>query len=272
MQYPIYGLKYNPFSKEELRCIDHFETSDFHEMYSRLNYLKNVRGLGVFTASPGMGKTFCLHCFFESLDKNQYKMVYIPHSTVSIRDFYKEICISLDLDSCGGKPRLFNILQEQIVYMYNEQRCPLVLAIDEAHHLTKNILNDLKILMNHEYDSKSYFTIILVGEPSLNKTLNSPYFEALNQRVVVHYAFKGLTEEETRKYVSHKLKKAGGSDNIMDPAAINKLNVTSRGNARLIDNMMTYALNLGSQMKITQITPELIDAANNARKLGSTNH
>ena len=52
-----YGLTFNPFDKQQLKEKDHFISRDFTEMTNRLNYLKDIRGIGVFTARPGMGKS-----------------------------------------------------------------------------------------------------------------------------------------------------------------------------------------------------------------------
>ena len=61
-----YGLTFNPFDKQQLREKDHFISRDFAEMTNRLNYLKDIRGIGVFTARPGMGKSYALCSQFES--------------------------------------------------------------------------------------------------------------------------------------------------------------------------------------------------------------
>jgi len=57
-----YALSFNPFDKQCIKEKDGFMSSDFKQMTSRLEYLKNVRGIGVFTSRPGMGKTFALRC------------------------------------------------------------------------------------------------------------------------------------------------------------------------------------------------------------------
>ena len=51
-----YGLTFNPFDKQQLKEKDHFISRDLTEMINRLDYLKDIRGIGVFTARPGMGK------------------------------------------------------------------------------------------------------------------------------------------------------------------------------------------------------------------------
>ena len=71
---------------------DHFISKDFTEMTSRLGYLKDIRGIGVFTARPGMGKSYCLRCFAKSLNPSLFHMEYLCLSTISVADFYKQLC------------------------------------------------------------------------------------------------------------------------------------------------------------------------------------
>ena len=70
----FYGLKSNPFDKQQFPENDCFRSHDFEQMTARLNFLKETRGIGVFTARPGMGKSFALRCFANSLNPNMYHM------------------------------------------------------------------------------------------------------------------------------------------------------------------------------------------------------
>jgi len=164
----FYGLSCNPFDKHSLKISDSFESSDQKSMMNRLSYLKDVRGIGVFTASPGMGKSFCLRQFESSLNKNLYDMKYVCLSTVSVGEFYKQLCDQLGLETKGGKTVMFKAIQDRIHYLYKEKKQPLILAIDEAQYLSNAVLKDLKMLMNFNYDSLNCFTLILSGEPYLN--------------------------------------------------------------------------------------------------------
>ena len=166
-----YALSFNPFDKQCIKEKDGFMSSDFKQMTSRLEYLKNVRGIGVFTSRPGMGKTFALRCFAKSLVPNKDHMEYICLSTVSVAEFYRELCEILGVSLRGGKPGRFKAIQEQIEYLYREKRQPLILAVDEAQFLNTAILNDIRMLMNYGYDSLNCFTLILCGESHLNSTL-----------------------------------------------------------------------------------------------------
>ena len=256
-----YGLTFNPFDKQQLKEKDHFTSHDFTEMTNRLNYLKDVRGIGVFTARPGMGKSYALRCFASSLNPSMYHMEYMCLSTISVADFYKQFCAILGLSDKGGKPAMFKAIREQITYLYKEKRQPLLLAIDEAQYLNTGILNDIKMLMNYGYDSVNYFTLILCGESHLNDTLRKPIHEALRQRVTVHYNYTGLSDAEVSRYVLHKLELAGASSTIIDNAALSAVHSSTQGNPRLIDNLMTDALAIGSQQDKRVIDAETIRAA-----------
>lgn len=110
------------------------------------------QGIGVFTYRPGMGKSYALRCFASSLNPSLYHMEYMCLSTISVADFYKQLCAMLVVSEKGGKPAMFAAVREQITYLYKEKRQPLFLAIDEAQYLNTGSLNDIKMLMNYGCD------------------------------------------------------------------------------------------------------------------------
>lgn len=268
MNLSFYGLSCNPFDKQSLKENSFFQSKDHTQMLSRLDYLKDVRGIGVFTASPGMGKSYALRCFEHSLNKNLYHMKYICLSTISVAEFYKQFCEQLGLDTKGGKTVLFKAIQDRLYYLYKDKRQPLVLAIDEAQYLSNGILKDLKMLMNFSYDSLHCFSLILSGEPYLNRTLEKSPHEALRQRITVHYAFQGLQPDEIPAYIFHKLAFAGGSKSILGEDALHAITGYCQGNPRIIDNLMTDALTLGAQLQRQVIDSEVILSAVNEQTLG----
>lgn len=263
----FYGLSANPFDKQFLRVKDTFVSEDQKAVQNRLNYVKDVRGLGVFTASSGMGKSHSIRCFRESLNENLYDMHYICLSTVSVGEFYKQLCEELGLETKGGKTAMFKALQDRIVYLYKEKKQPLILVVDEAQYLSNAILKDLKMLMNFRYDSVNCFTLILSGEPYLNNTLEKPIHEALRQRITVHYAFKGLQPNEIPSYIRHKLRLAGGADTMIGEDAISAITGYCHGYPRIIDNVMSDALILGAQLGRACIDSEVMLAAVNEQTL-----
>ena len=263
----FYGLSSNPFDKQNLNVSDAFLSNDHRQALDRLNYLKDIRGIGVFTARPGMGKSFALRCFAKGLNQNLHQIEYICLSTISVSEFYKQLCLAFGLDATGGKAAMFKAIQERIYYLYKEKKRPFILAIDEAQYLSSGILKDLKMIMNQGYDSLNCFTLILCGEPYLNHTLEKSFHEALKQRITVHYNYQGLDDGEVSSYISHKLSCAGAAKTIISEAALSAVHSYSQGNPRIIDNLMTTALTLGAQMEKLEIDADVILASVNACSL-----
>jgi len=258
-----YGFSKNPFDKQSLSEKDAFLSKDHKEMTSRLSYLNNIRGIGVFTSPPGFGKTFGLHCFARSLDRNLNEIAYLCLSTISVTEFYRQFCTALGIDAPHGKPAMFRAIQERIYHLLKEKRKPFLLIFDEAHELSDTILKDLKMIMNHDFDSVNCFTLALVGEPRLNHILQKPIHEALRQRIAIHYSFSGLSDAETEQYLLHKLRTAGAADSVLGSGTIPAIIGYARGCPRLLDNLMNEAFMLGAQLKKPCLDTEVIMAATN---------
>ena len=258
-----YGFNKNPFDKHSITEKDAFFSKDHKEMLSRLTYLKSLRGTGVFTSSPGFGKTFALRCFARSLDRNLHDVAYVTLTTVSLTEFYRQFCSTLGIDPPHGKPAMFKAIQDRLFHLFKEKRKPFLLILDEAHELSSSILKDLKMIMNYDFDSLNCFSLILVGEPHLNRILEKPIHEALRQRIVIHYSFSGLTDAETEQYLLHKLRIAGAADSILGEGTLPAIIGYAHGCPRLLDNLMNEALLLGAQLEKPTLDTEVFMAATN---------
>ncbi len=115
------------------------------------------------TASPGIGKPIALRCFAAGLNPSLYHMDYICLSTVSVIGFYRQFCAVPGVGGRGGKPGMSRAIQGQVYSLYKEKRQPLPLAVDEAQYLPAAIPKDIKMLMDHGYDSLNCFTLVLCG-------------------------------------------------------------------------------------------------------------
>ena len=262
----FYGLTLNPFDKS-LPEEHAFRSKDHEQMLSRLDYLKNARGIGLFTAPPGMGKTFALRCFAKDLNPNLFQLSYICLSTVSVTEFYHQFCHELGLDFGPKKAIMFRNIQERLFHLLKEKRKTFILAIDESQYLNIHVLRDIKMLMNSQFDSLDCFTMILIGQPYLCSILEKPVHEALKQRIVIHYNYEGLSVDEAKNYIYSRISLAGASKSIIDEAAVHAVANFCQGTARTINSVMTNALILGTQMNKPTIDTEVILSACNSLSL-----
>lgn len=257
-----WNMEFNPFSKEiDIKKL--FKTNDFNEALTRLEFLNTTKGIGLFTGNPGSGKTYTIKYFLENLNSGLYKVIYLPLTTVSVIDFYQALAISLGLETCRSKTKLFFDIQNYIKQLVQEQKKNLVIAIDEAQLLSKEILTDLKILFNFDMDSKNMVTLILIGLPVINHTLSKSVFEDLSQRIVMKYDFKGITQTDTKMYIDDRLKLVSANDSIFEDNSIVALANTCNGSLRKLNLIIERALTIGALDKVERINSDIIMKAVN---------
>lgn len=257
-----WGMEFNPFDKE-ITEKQFYKNNDFKEMEKRLEYLRNVRGIGLFTGLPGTGKTACLRAFVNGLNRSLYKVIYLPMTTISASEFYRDLAKGLGLEPCYRKIDNFRNIQERIRNLYREQKTTLVVLVDEAQYLGRAILADLKLLMNFEMDSRNYAVLVLAGQPTLNNTLSMQIHEALRQRIVINYQMQGLLGQEVADYAKDRMKLCGVSRDVFEPAALEAAYGASGGGIRRLNALLHRALIIGCEQKRDVIgTETIMDAAN----------
>ncbi|HKL76232.1 MAG TPA: AAA family ATPase [Halanaerobiales bacterium] len=252
-----YSLSTRPFSKE-IKTHNLFESDNFKETISRLNYLKTTRGIGVIVGESGCGKTSALRAFADNLNSSLFKVIYSPHSTGSVMDFYRNIATGLGEKPVFRKSALFKQIQAAISNYYVEKNVTPVFIMDEMHLSSNKFLNELSILFNFSMDSKNPFVLILSGLSFFLDKLNLNQNQSLTQRVVMKYHMIPLTKDEVEKYIEHHLQLAGSNNAIFTPGAIEAITSNSRGLPRLVNSLATNSLLIGCQMKADSINEEVV--------------
>ncbi len=116
------------------------------------------------------------------------------------------------------------------------------MVIDEAHLLEHAQLESIRMLTNHDMDSASPFSCLLVGQPTLRRRTKLGALAALDQRIGLRYTMPPMTPEETGSYLRHHLGLAGRSDTLFSDDATALIHQTSRGYPRAVNNLALQAL------------------------------
>ena len=257
-----FGMKCNPF-KKGFEQKNKYEFNDFKEMQGRLNYLLKTKGIGLFTGSPGYGKTYGIKYFIDSLNVGLYKPVYLSLSTLTVMDFYKSLCIELGIIPKHRKIDMFKQIQETVKGLVKERKIVPIIVLDEAQYLRTDILNDLKMLLNFDIDSKDYIVLILVGQLILNDILSRNTHEALKQRIVVNYTFVGFDDKEIDGYIKSRLNLAGMNENMFEEGAIKAIGNNSNGSIRKLNKIIENSLMICEQKGENVVTTEIAMLAEN---------
>lgn len=260
-----YGMDFNPFNNE-IEVKYNFLSNDFTQSKARLEILKQHKGIGLITGEPGSGKSFCLRCFVNSLSKSLYKVIYIPITTLTVKEFYMALCDGLGIAPAYKKVIMFKQIQEAI-HGYSSKNITPVIIIDEVQFLSNSILDDFRLILNFDMDSKNPCIVIFCGQPKLVLQLERQAHEALRQRIAVNYTFAGLSRTEVKEYILSRFKACSKSEAPLEETAYEFIYTTTGGAPRKINKLMTMALLLGFKEKQNILTPEILLKANDENTL-----
>ena len=262
-------MEFNPFTKNNKDKINKicFNSIDFKNATARLEHLKKIKGIGLVTGYAGTGKTFTLRHFANNLNTSLYKLVYIPLSTITVLEFYKALAYGLDLEPPNKKIDIFRAIQERIITLAKDKKIVPVIMIDECQYLKTAVLNDLKLLLNFDMDSKNYAVLILAGQPVLNNTLSKQVHEPLKQRIVINYNFEGISKKEVKDYITSRFELCGVHSQIFNENAIEAISSCCNGSIRKLNSLIDKCLLSGYLNKVTTIDTDIVMSAQNEIEL-----
>lgn len=237
----FFGFTRTPFRRDLAPAMLHRHASH-GEAVARIRWCINENALGVITGEVGAGKTVALRAALAELDASRHTVIYLPNPAVGARGIYAALVIGL-----GGVPRfhtasLIAQTMDHLAAEKHERGRAVILAVDEAHLLSSDQLEQLRLLTNSEMDSVAPFAGLLLGQPTLRRRIKLGAFAALDQRIMLRYAMPGMTAAETRDYLSHHLKLVGRSDQLFSDDAAALIHQTSRGLPRAVNNLALQAL------------------------------
>lgn len=224
-----------------------FLTESHREALASMNYgIKERKGFISISGEVGTGKTTLIHQLLDSLERG-VKVVFISQTKVTFEQLLREIILELKLRLVGEQNKLsltrrFNQYLIKRLALDNN----LAIIIDEAQHLSIEALEELRMLSNLETATAKLLQIILVGQPELEDKLNSRELRQLKQRIVIRRRILPLREEDSRRYIEHRLKIVGSSTSqVFTPDALSMICHYSKGIPRTINILCDNAFLIG---------------------------
>jgi type II secretory pathway predicted ATPase ExeA len=236
-----YGLTRTPFSRG-IAPSQIFAARTHKEAVARLRWLIDETAIGVVTGEVGAGKTIAARAAVATLDASRFTIVYLSNPMVGARGIHHHLVTALGDIPKFHRPALIAQTQDLLATETEERRKTVVLIVDEAHLLSPEQLEQLRLLTNTDMDSRSSLGLILLGQPTLRRRLKQGHFAALDQRISLRFHVDGLPLDETAAYIAHHLTLAGRSDPLFSDDATALIHATSRGIPRAINNLAVQAL------------------------------
>jgi general secretion pathway protein A len=240
-----------------------FPTKRHNEALAALYYgVRRHKGFVVLTGEVGTGKTLLLRCLIQLFRQSKdVAYAYLFNSRLSAMEFLQSVVSDFGLVASGKNKRELLLELSNFVVSRGLKNLTTVLIVDEAHHLSADILEEIRLLTNLETTEK-LLQIVLVGQPELDEKLDSVTLRQLKQRIALRSQLEPLSSNETKQYVERRLRVAGANSSatVLFPAeTIAAVYRYSRGTPRLINTICDNALLTAYARQLRSVSPEIID-------------
>ena len=253
----FYGLSRSPFSRD-MPTGELYESVILEETLGRLTYAAQRQWFAVVTGDCGTGKTTTIRRFADRLDSATYKVLYLSDSKLTPRHFYKGLLEQLGCESKFYRGDAKRQLHREIELMRGIHRLQPVVVVDEAHLLDREMLEEVRFLLNFKMDAQSPMALILVGQSELWDRLGLQAYAAIRQRIDLQCKLPHFDREQTGAYIHRHMAYAGADHEIFSDGAIDDIYRYSSGSARLINKACTHSLIYGAQNKHRIIDDHMI--------------
>jgi general secretion pathway protein A len=259
----FFKLHRNPFDlTPDPNCF--VPTIRHDEALAALYYgVRRHKGIVVVTGEVGTGKTLLLRCLLRLLEQSRdVAYAYVFNSTLSPLEFLQYAVADFGLPASGkNKCELLTDLSKFLIER-GRRKLTTVLIVDEAHQLSAETLEEIRLLSNLETSTEKLLQIMLVGQPELDEALDSVGLRQLKQRISLRTQLYSLSPEETTAYIEKRLRIAGAdpaAPPLFSAHAIAKVHRYSQGLPRLINTICENALITAYARRLPGASAEIVE-------------
>lgn len=255
-----FALSALPFTRE-IDPRDRFTLPVFDQPLAHLQRAVESRQSCALIAPSGAGKSLLLRALARRLPEARYRVHDVKVTSLSKRDFCREVATACGLEPAGTYPSLVRKLQQRFLAQADDEGLRPVLLLDEAQDMRPDVLATLRLLTNFDLDSRLVLSVVLAGDSRLQHLLARHDLEPVRRRLA-HVAFLPLlSREQTRAYLHHRLQLAGAAPELFPDEVTDALYEISRGNLRALDHLGLKTLELAAEQDRTEISATLVAAA-----------
>ena len=223
-----------------------------------------VGGICLLTGEIGLGKTLLCRCFIRQMTQENVRIAYIynPHQSYAslLSNLYSDLT-GLDVPDDIHEGRLHRLLSQKLIE-YASQGTQVGFVIDEAHALSPELLEGLRLISNIEIEGKKLVSLMLFGQNEFDEILSRHEMRELKQRLSIWCRLRPFGWRETIMYVNHRLDHARVAGNFrFSSAALLGIRIYSRGVPRRINQICDRAALLAFASGVHEVDLAMVRSA-----------
>jgi general secretion pathway protein A len=263
MYYQFFGLTKNPFSMTPDPS-SLFLTDAHREAIAGLSYgAFSRKGFVVLTGEAGTGKTTLLRRLVELSKESNARCSVVFNPLLSPAEFLELLLFNFGLRDMPASKTQRLLKLEELLLDTHKARKTAVLIVDEAHKLSHEVFEEIRLLTNFETGDDKLLQIVLAGQPELKGVLSHPDLWQLKQRIAVRLNINPLAARQVGNFIAYRWSRFGGADpHPFTADAVALIAQWSRGIPRLVNSICDNALLLAySQQSRAVRADEILEVA-----------
>jgi len=210
----FYNLREEPFRLTSDPRFFHLAEPHAAALATLVEAVMRRKGFVLMTGPIGTGKTTVVHTALQILTEraatdHPISSAFILNPTLSREEFLEMLLSEFEVPCTStSKPARLSALQRMLLETQRKGGTSLLL-VDEAHLLTPELLEEIRLLSNADTYQEKLLQIVLCGQPELLGLLRKPELRALRQRVASSCSLRPLSLPEVRAYIAERLHSAG---------------------------------------------------------------
>jgi general secretion pathway protein A len=242
-------------------------TTAHREALAGLSYgALNRKGFVVLTGEAGTGKTTLVRRLLQLGAEAEARCSVVFNPLLTPAEFLELLLINFGVRNLPASKALRLVKLEQLLNETHSAGKAAVLIVDEAHKLSYEVFEEIRLLTNFETAEQKLLQIVLSGQPELTRVLSHPNLWQLKQRIAVRLHIDPLSPEDVKAFIEHRWKRAGGPlPHPFTEEAISLISLWSQGIPRLVnslcDNGLMQAIGQNTRMvgadEIAQVIVDL---------------
>lgn len=251
-----FGLNRRPFPPTPDTTLYYPATPHEQALAPLLRAIDGDEGLALLIGEPGVGKSLLGQVLLERLGNNTVG-AFLPHSHFANRAALLQTLLydlGLPYDDASEQTLRLRLTEHALKTCAEGKR--LVAVVDEAHLLSVELLEELRLLGNLEAGRKA-FQVVCLAQQRILETLKDLKLAAWNQRVSVRVFLPALAVEDAVDYLVHHIRVAGGQPTkLFDDEALEAIARACHGVPRLLNQAANQAFTLAEAAGLGQIDTE----------------